>query len=72
EVQVEAGLVEAGQVELRLLDLKQIERVLTRVLLVPVVEVDGRQLSVGRGPVVERLQAAYQAWIGEHLSFGPQ
>ncbi|MEO0805442.1 MAG: hypothetical protein AAFY33_03965 [Cyanobacteria bacterium J06643_4] len=39
EVQVEAGLVEAGQVELRLLDLKQIERVLTRVLLVPVVEV---------------------------------
>ena len=36
--------------------------------VVPVTEVDGRQLTGGRGPMVERLQAGYKALMDRDVT----
>ena len=36
--------------------------------IAPVVEVDGRRISAGRGPMVERLQGLYQGLIARDIA----
>ena len=38
--------------------------------LTPVSEIDGRAISTGRGPMVERLQTLYKARIAEETARG--
>jgi len=37
----------------------------------PVVEIDGRRISAGRGPIVERLQRLYQHLIERDIAAQP-